>query len=376
MKILFLTPHPEGGSSSRVRVYQFQQYLEAKGHVCRVRPFLSPEAFRRRQLRLSSNLEHAVRVTAGFFRRIRDLVDAAQNDVIFIHREALPYGPPVFEKLLSLFNCKMVVDFDDALFLPEPQERSGSFYRWMKNPSRLGATLRLAVHAIAGNSYLADYARRHCEEVTVLPSVIDCHRYVPAERHATNQPLVIGWMGSPSTVRHLLLIKNALFQLSKRCGIQIKVVGASIPTTWGITALCKDFELVNEIRDLQSFDIGIMPLADEEWSRGKCAFKALQYMGVGIPVVSSRVGAVQDIINDGENGMLAGTEDDWLTKLEILIANPELRYAIGLRARQYVTKHYSVDAALPRLLLVLERSASGNRARDSRETITESRPQA
>jgi glycosyltransferase involved in cell wall biosynthesis len=354
MRILFLTPHPHEGSSSRVRVYQFVPELEARGHVCCVRPFLSCRAFRRRKSRRSSSLEHVAHLMAGMMRRFRDILLATRSDIVFIHREALPYGPPLLERLLHFLGCKLLVDFDDALFLPQPGKSGGRFDRWIANPSRLGARLDLAVHAVAGNSYLADYARQHTAEVTVLPSVIDCRRYVPGHERGSGEPLVIGWMGSPSTVGYLRLVQHAISRLSQRYPVQLRVVGATIPGDWHFQALCKEFQLATEIQDLQSFDIGIMPLVDDEWARGKCAFKALQYMGVGIPVVSSPVGVIQDIIQDGQNGMLASSEDDWFRKLETLILHPELRRQLGDRGRGYVVKNFSVEAVLPRLLLILD----------------------
>ena len=362
MKILFLTPHPEEGASSRVRVYQFVPYLETMGHVCYVRPFLSSEAYARRLFRLSSNAENSRWLIGGLLRRFRDLLLATQCDVVFIHREALPYGPPILEWLLSLLGCKIALDFDDALFLTHSKDARRGFHHWMKNPSRFRATLKLATHAVAGNSFLADYAREYCREVSVIPSVIDSRRYIAKPMLKPDQPLVIGWMGSPSTVGNLFLVKSAMSRLFDRYKVQLSVIGATIPIAWGLQAECRRFRFATEIQDLQSFDIGIMPLTDDEWTKGKCAFKALQYMGVGIPVVSSPVGAVQEIIRDGQNGMLAGTEDDWFRKLEILITNPGLRHQIGCRGREYVVKNYSIEAALPRLLFVLDRIASESAA--------------
>jgi len=358
MKILFLTPHPEEGASSRVRVYQFVPYLETMGHVCYVRPFLSSKAYARRLLRVSSTAENNRWLIVGLLRRFRDLLLATRCDVVFIHREAFPYGPPILERLLSLLGCKMALDFDDALFISHPEEDSRGLYHWMKNPSRFRATLQLATHAVAGNSFLADYARHHCREVSVIPSVIDSRRYVAKPVRNSDQPLVIGWMGSPSTAGNLFLVKSALSRLLDRYKVQLRVVGATLPTSWGLPAECREFQLASEIQDLQSFDVGIMPLTDDEWTKGKCAFKALQYMGAGIPVVSSPVGVVQEIIRDGQNGMIADTEDDWFRKLEILITNPGLRHQIGCQGREYVVKHYSIEAAMPRLLSVLGRIGS------------------
>jgi glycosyltransferase involved in cell wall biosynthesis len=363
MKIIFLTPHPEEGSSSRVRVYQFVPELQARGHVCQVHPFLSANAFRRRKLRASSQLEHMTHMAAGILRRLRDIPAALRSDVVFIHREASPYGPPLYEKLLSLLGCKLIVDFDDALFLPQPEKSSNRLYRWMANPSRLRRTLNLAAHAIAGNSYLAEFARQHCDQVTVIPSVIDCRRFTSREARPPGQPTVIGWMGSPSTAGYLRIVQRAISRLAEKYPIQLHVVGATLPAHWrDVPALFKEFELDTELEDLQSFDIGIMPLTDDEWAKGKCAFKALQYMSVGVPVVSSPVGAIRDIIHDGKNGLFAATEDDWFHKLETLVLQPELRRQIGERGRHTVAKNYSVEAALPRLLFVLNKVTSESAA--------------
>lgn len=361
MKVLFLTPHPIEGASSRFRVYQFVPYLQSRGIDCYIRPFLSSDVYLRRVLGRSSFVENSAWLVGGFVRRIRDVQFATKCDVVFIHREAFPYGPPVFEKMLNALGCKVCLDFDDALFLPAPSASSTPLLSWMKSPSRLGVTLKLSAHSMAGNSFLADYARRYCQNVSVIPTVIDTQKYRPRPLGSGNQEIVIGWMGSPSTVPYLKRLRDPLVELSKRHGIRFQVVGAKLPEEWHLPACCKNFDLAREVADLWSFDIGVMPQPDDPWSQGKCALKALQYMGVGIPAVCSPVGVVKGIIRDGQNGMLATSDGEWFEKLEALITCSKLRNEIGDRGREYVVKYLSVEAVLGDFCGVLESLASNGR---------------
>ena len=204
----------------------------------------------------------------------------------------------------------------------------------------------------AGNPYLAEYAAGHNPHVAIVPTVIDTDAYVPIPARSTDSRLCIGWSGSFSTIPHFDLAVPVLRKLKDRYGdrLTFKVIGDARYRSEDLGIEGLPWRLEDEIRELSSFDIGIMPLPDDPWARGKCGLKGLQYMALGIPTVMSPVGVNEDIIQDGVNGFLAGSEAEWLDKLSQLIESAALRKRLGTAARQTVEAHYSVEAIRPQVL--------------------------
>jgi glycosyltransferase involved in cell wall biosynthesis len=161
--------------------------------------------------------------------------------------------------------------------------------------------------------------------------------------------VTLGWIGSHSTVSYLHLLDNVLPQLAARYRIVVKVVGGHYSLS-GLEVSNHPWKLQNELTDLHSFDIGLMPMPDDQWTRSKCGFKLLQYMGVGVPSVASPVGVNRQIVEDGLNGFLANSEEAWIDKLSKLIEDIELRRAMGLRGRATVERQFSVAVNAPRFI--------------------------
>jgi len=286
-----------------------------------------------------------------------------------VFREAALLGPPFFERLVHRAGVPMIFDFDDAIFVPYVSPSNG-YLSYLKFPSKTRTICRLASHVMAGNQYLADYAGKVNDNVTIIPTTIDTSKY-SIEVKPANDPLVIGWSGSYSTVQHLDTIRGALQRLAGRHRFRLRVIGTPRFELEGVEVDAMSWRADTEVSDLRHIDIGIMPLPDDQWSRGKCGLKALQYMALGIPTVCSPVGVNSDIIRDAENGMIASTEDDWVEKLGSLLESPGLRDKLGAAGRTTVEKNYSAAVQAPRVYSIFESVVSSARARSA--ALTDSR---
>ncbi|MBM3252135.1 MAG: glycosyltransferase family 4 protein, partial [Candidatus Omnitrophica bacterium] len=245
-------------------------------------------------------------------------------------------------------------DFDDAIFLAS-SSLPNSFIERFKNPDKIGRVIKMSEYVIAGNGYLANFALKFNRKVTVIPTCIDTDKYYPQAKNGLDK-IVIGWIGSITTLKFVDLIEEVFRELSiKFSNLWLKTVGGSIQIKGVPNVICKPWSEKDEIEDLKSFDIGIMPMPDNEWTRGKCGFKAILYMSMGIPCVCSAVGVNKEIITDGINGFLANTEDDWLEKLSLLIKDYDLRKNIGLAGRKTIEEKYSLRVNAPRFLEVMQR---------------------
>lgn len=254
----------------------------------------------------------------------------------------------------------MVFDFDDAIFVPYVSPANG-YLSYLKFPAKTRAICRVAAGVMTGNAYLADYARQVNERVTIVPTTIDTEKYRPQPKPENEVP-VIGWSGSYSTVQHLDTLRGALQKLAGRVSFRLRVIGTPQYELPGVELDAMAWRAATEVADLRPIDIGVMPLPDDQWSRGKCGLKALQYMALGIPTICSPVGVNTDIICDDNNGFLAATETEWLEKLTRLLESAALRKRLGDAGRATVEANYSAVSQAPRVYdlfasLIAERTA-------------------
>ncbi|MBI4489150.1 MAG: glycosyltransferase [Deltaproteobacteria bacterium] len=287
-------------------------------------------------------------------RRMGVLADMGGGwDVIYLDRELLPIGSPVLERLLIRKGIPIVYDFDDAIFLPDVSDANRPF-KWLKWPQETGEICQLSAHVIGGNDYLKAYALQSNRHVSVVPTTIDTDTYTPKGSVKIRGLPVIGWSGSLTTLKHLRTVETALQALKKSAPFRLKVLGSPDFFLPGLDVESKGWDAGFEVSDLKSFDVGIMPLPDDEWSRGKCELKALQYMAVGVPVVASPVGVNSQIIEDGKNGFLAASETGWVEKLSLLLSDEDLRRRFAKEGRRTVEERYSAKVHAPRVLEILE----------------------
>jgi len=287
-------------------------------------------------------------VTRGLGRRLSLVRKVKDYDLVYILREAALLGPPIFERLIAQSGVPMVFDFDDAIFVSYRSPSNG-YLSYLKFASKTKTICRIASHVMVGNPYLADYARQVNDHVTVIPTTIDTEKYrVPQRREKTGPP-VIGWTGSHSTVQHLDTLRGALKKLAEKESFRLRVIGTPTYELPPVEVEAMRWRADTELEDLSAIDIGMMPLPDDRWSKGKCGLKALQFMAAGIPTICSPVGVNTDIIQDDENGFLAATEDEWVEKLSRLLRSAELRQRLGHAGRVTVEEKYSAITQTPRV---------------------------
>jgi len=351
MRVLFVVPYPlKTTPCQRFRFEQYLDILERVGIQCIVDSFIS-RALYRIIYRKGMYLQKTFYTFLCFLKRGFTILRSFRYDVVFIHREACPFGIVFFEYFFKLIGKKIIYDFDDAIYLPNVSS-ANKIAGFFKNQNKTKKIIALSDIVIAGNTYLKSYVSQFNRNATVIPTTIDSDEYLLVEKKTLNpRPIYIGWSGSYTTTQHLILLKEILEGILKRFKLQIKIIGAPLDFSMGdIPMVVKEWRLDNEIEELSTFDIGVMPLPDDEWGRGKCGLKALQYMALGIPAVCSPVGVNKEIIEDGVNGFLASKEKEWIDKLSFLIESKDLRSKIGEAGRRTVEERYSVKVCKDRYI--------------------------
>ena len=346
-KILVICPYPTGlAPSQRFRFEQYLSHLKKKGFDTVLEPFFTEKAYR--ALSEKENTLSKIRaIIESYLRRLSLLLHIRPFDLIFIHREAAPAGPPVIEWWLAkVLKKKLIYDFDDAIWLTDrtDESRVEKFMRWR---SKVKWICKWSYRVSCGNAYLAEFARRYNPNVIIMPTTIDT-----VHLHTTNAPVkkenekvTIGWTGSHSTLKYLDIIVPVLKSLEAHYPqVETLVIADRNPHLPLQKFKFLSWSKQLEIEDLRRIDIGVMPLPDNEWTRGKCGFKALQYMSLGIPAVISPVGVNREILTHGVEGYLCSTATEWFSNLSTLIEEPEKRRTMGKRGVKKVASNYSLDS--------------------------------
>ncbi|HSE19117.1 MAG TPA: glycosyltransferase family 4 protein [Pyrinomonadaceae bacterium] len=314
-------------------------------------------------------------VTRALGRRLSLVPKAKDYDLVYILREAALLGPPVFERLIAQSGVPMVFDFDDAIFVSYRSPSNG-YLSYLKFASKTKTICRIASHVMVGNPYLAEYARQVNDHVTVIPTTIDTEKYRVPERKEKSGPVVIGWTGSHSTVQHLDTMRGALKKLAEKESFRLRVIGTPNYECPPVDVQAMRWRAETELEDLSEIDIGMMPLPDDRWSKGKCGLKALQFMALAIPTICSPVGVNTDIIQDDQNGFIAGTEDEWVEKLTRLLRSAELRRRLGNAGRATVEEKYSAITQTPRVYEIFESLLPSEKRTGQEEGLAHALPPA
>jgi glycosyltransferase involved in cell wall biosynthesis len=357
MKILFLLPYPLGMSpSQRFRFEQYLRLLREEGHDLWIQSFLNEDGWRVIYSK-GNTLKKLGAIISGMGRRMAILPSAARADCVFIHREATPIGPPFFEWIIAkVLGKKIIYDFDDAIWMTD-REGENFFARAVRWRRKVRSIIRWSHKISCGNEFLCDYARTFNRNVVLNPTTIDTSYHRP--QHAKQgDEVVIGWTGSHTTLKYLDEIVPVIQSLEKKYSQLKFLVVANKKPTLSIQSL--EFAPWNEhteIEDLSRIDIGIMPLTDDDWSRGKCGFKALQYMAMEIPAVISPVGVNKVIVTNGVDGFICSNQSEWTEVLERLVNDATLRKKVGRAGREKVMRSYSVLSNSSTFLSLFDRSA-------------------
>lgn len=361
LSVLCLTKYPRNGASSRMRSFQYLPWLERAEIAITVAPFLTEKYVSDLQQGRKNKLE----VIRAYFRRLRHIVVSRNYDLVWIEYEALPWLPVWVEQFLLSSRVPYVLDYDDAVFHYYDKHRSSWVRKFLGNKHDI--LMRRAAMVCVGNEYLADRARQTgAKQVEVIPTVVDLERYSVLNENKmvyeeSGTPCV-GWIGQRSTAAFLLPYVN-LFELLAQEGVaRFSAIGIDASAI-GSTMESISWSEESEVENVASFDIGIMPLSDGLFERGKCGYKLIQYMACGLPVVASPVGVNSEIVEHGVNGFLAETPEEWEIALRALLSDPELRKRMGKAGREKVEQLYSLQVTGPRLAALLKSVT------DSRNTL-------
>ncbi len=337
MKILFLAFRPEINAGARYRVYKYIPYLEKAGIKCDVVPpfsnrdyynFITPKNLLIRWVIISKML----------FNRILQILKSNHYDVMFIQNEFLPFKTTLFGTIISILNKKIIYDFEDAYFSKKTEQ-----------------IIKKSKYVIAGSNYLQSYALKYNKNVAVIPTSVDISRY-QAKTDYESKNITIGWIGTPYGLNNLDLLDDVFNELKKNHAFTVKIVSSKNYAFESIKNINKKWRLEDEIDDLLSFDIGIMPLVNNEFNQGKCGFKLIQYLAVGVPVICSPIGVNKEIVQDGINGFWADTPDEWIKKLSLLIKNKELRISFGKKGRESIMDKYTIEKNHKNLISIIHKT--------------------
>lgn len=352
MKVLFFVVYPEINAGSRYRVYKYLPYLDKQNVDYRVCPPMSNKLFQ--YLYQTSNpVKKILFYLITYLVRMRDLTKVRNYDMIFIHQGFCYLGPPILEYLVAKLNHNIIFDIDDAHF-SKPVFATGLGARF-HDRDRIAKLCKLSKQIIVSVNYIKQYVQEFNPNVVVIPTSIDIKRYTLKDYKANNNPsVIIGWVGTASGLVYLQDLEDVFQKLSQLYNIILKIISSQTITMKNVDFIYRKWSLENEISDLQSLDIGIMPLANTEFEKGKGGFKVIQYMGVGVPVVCSPVGINAEIVQDGINGYLTNTRKEWFKKLSLLIENEHLREKIGRKGRESIHDKFTIEANVKTFVQVIK----------------------
>lgn len=348
-RILILTKYNLKGASSRYRILQYIDFLNENNYLTAVSPFITDRMLERKYKKKKYN---KFSIFLSLIIRVKAIVyDSRNYDVVFVQKELLPWAPLVIEKiLLSLMKTPFICDFDDSEFLK--YNNTNSVIKNILFEGKLQYLVSKSKKAIFGNTFLKEKMAFNKSDSFIIPTGIDVSMY-SRKKENRKDTLIIGWIGSPSTQHYLKFLIPVFEKLEKEYQIEIRTIGAN--------NLLEESSMINEIEwkidtyieELNKFDIGIMPLTDSQWEKGKCSFKLIQYMGCSIPVVASPVGMNNDVVENGENGFFASNLNEWYDALSILINNKEMRISMGEEGYKKAMRNYDLSVTGKTILEII-----------------------
>ena len=340
MKVLYFTKYTRKGASSRLRSYQYFPYLEQQGIQITVSPLFCDTYLDN----LYSGKSTKLQLIKGYLSRFLMLFKVSRFNKIVIEKELFPYFPAVFEWLFSVLEVNYIVDYDDAIF-HNYDLLSNPFIRFFLK-RKIDCVMRYSHTVIAGNDYLGNRAKEaNTKNIQLLPTVVDLNRYT-IKTHSDTSQVVIGWIGTQSTFKYLKSIKDVLKQLIDEYDVLIHIVGAKDSLGLGKNEIHIDWSEETESDSILQFDIGIMPLSNTPWEKGKCAYKLIQYMACGIPVVASAIGMNNQVVQK-DTGLLIDDNKNWIFFMKLYITQLELRQRHGLNARKLIEEKYCIKKTAP-----------------------------
>ncbi|MDO6439168.1 glycosyltransferase family 4 protein [Cyclobacterium sp. 1_MG-2023] len=347
--LLFLPKYPRKGASSRLRTFQFLPLWEKMGYSVSVHSFFTEQYLNNIYSHQSPGYWHVMKC---YFRRFFLLFTVHKYDLIIIEKEIFPYLPAIAEWMLA-HSKGYWVDYDDAVF--HNYDLSNNRMVRLLMPKKIDQVMKLASKVVVGNEYLKNRAiMAGALNVAVFPTVVNTNRYKEKICHTTSKSVTIGWIGSPSTLKYLEPMVPVLNWLHQHHPIKFLLVNGKSKIKFEGKLESIPWTEEGEVDAILKMDIGIMPLPDSPWENGKCAYKLIQYMGCGLPVVASPIGMNNEVVNHGENGFLACTSEEWISALEKLILDPQLRKEFGKKGRDKILREYTLQGNFMRYIKLVE----------------------
>lgn len=339
LKVLFLTRYPMEGASSRYRVFQYVPYLEALGVRCEVQSFMDAPMYRLSFSR-GRTLAKAWATARASVRRIAAVLRHADYDLVYMQRELLPFGPPLLERWLRRRGKPLLFDYDDALFIGKPS-RYNPLATLLRSPGKVRELFRIVDCVVAGNDWLRDQAIEAGGQAVTLEVAEDTDRIPAHAPHSNSVPVTIGWLGSSSTVKYLRMLEPVLVALAARHPqLRFELMGGGDFEMPGVDWQLSDWSLQGELDALARFDIGLMPLPQEDWAKGKSGGKARTYMAAGVVPVCSAIGYNLELIEHGRTGFLCTTPAEWEQALSALVEDAGTRDRVAREARAEVRRRF------------------------------------
>lgn len=348
IKVLGLALYGPLAASTRYRLGQYVPGLASQGINLQICHLLGDNYLRRR---FTDRAAPVAAMLKDAVMRLATLLGQTKYDAAMLHCELFPLVPGWMER--AMIRLPYIYDFDDAFYLKYRSGRLGFARPLLGN--KFDSVISGAAAVTAGNQVLAKYAGQYNLNTHYMPTVVDTGRYLPA-RTKINEIFTVGWIGSPSTAPYLAELISPLSILGHEGPVRLVVIGGKAPAIPNVSVVEVDWHEQTEVELINSFDVGVMPLPDDDWARGKCAFKLIQYMACGVPVIASRVGANSEVVND-KSGLLATTPDEWIAGLRMLRDQTNKRFEMGQAGRDRVVQRYSLHRNLPLLESVIRQVA-------------------
>jgi glycosyltransferase involved in cell wall biosynthesis len=361
MNVLAYLLDGETNASSRQRVLQFVPWLRAHGVEMSVsRPV--PEAVYQRLMEHGSGSAREKAAFYGLFlaSRVLDVARAGRFDVVLVQRDLFPFGPPVLERMLRKANPRLVYDTDDATYL-RPGFTPNTVFQRLRRFDKVAEVVATARWVSVATEPIAAWARQYNDRVSVVPMAVDLAEYDRARQvESSSHEIILGWAGTSGGLRYLEKLAPVLRDLASRYPIRVRVISGgyqqlALP---GVPLEARPWRQETVLDDLKSFHVGLVPLDDSAFEQAKFPFKLLQYLALGVPAVSARVGLARSVVRDGDNGLLAGSPEEWRSALERVVRDPDLRQRLAAAGRQTVAEAYTVPRVGPLLLEGLSRVGS------------------
>ncbi|UOE80913.1 glycosyltransferase family 4 protein [Vibrio splendidus] len=339
-KILLLSKYSRKGASSRLRTHQYLPHLNNDGIDITISALFNDDYLR--QL-YDNGVVGKLLIVKAYIRRFITLLTVFRYDALWIEKELFPYFPAIFEKLLFLLGVNYIADYDDAIFHNYDLSENKAIRKFLSG--KIDSVMKHAAVTVAGNDYLAERAKNAgCKNIKVIPTVVDSSRY--SKSLYPDRKSTIGWIGSPSTQKYVVELLPAFKALKNKLDFKLILVGATesvVKQLKGIEVDVIHWSENSEVESILAMDVGIMPLHDGPWEKGKCGYKLIQYMACGIPVIASDVGVNAEVVNKHGSGLVVNSVDEWVDNLHKLLSSPSLKREFGQNGITSVNEYYSLQ---------------------------------